>query len=182
MTDCRESELLLSILLSTSLASMAVSSPQLANGCWSDGDNEEKSDSEEEEDDGVSEGEKREDEEEEGWMVEEEKRLVEAGMALCKESAVEEGSAAWHCDGSGSELRKLNSSDWICCCWCCCCCCCSAGMKVFMLKSATGTERTSVPVLCGERREEPPTVRSRMLSVVFLREWREEKELNKLSV
>lgn len=54
---------LLSILLSTSLALMAVSSLQFANGCWSDGDREEKS--EEEEDDGVSEGEKRDDDEEE---------------------------------------------------------------------------------------------------------------------
>lgn len=98
MTDWRESELL-SILLSTSLALMTVSSLQLANGCWSDGDREEKSDSEELEDDGVSEGEKRDDEEE-GWM-EVEKRLTEAGMAVCKESDEdEEGRAEWHCDGS----------------------------------------------------------------------------------
>lgn len=93
MTDWRESELLLNILLSTSLALMAVSSLQLANGCWSDGDREEKSDSEEEEDDGVSEGEKRDDEEEEGWM-EVEKRFVEVGMAVCKESDEEDRSAA----------------------------------------------------------------------------------------
>lgn len=92
MTDWRGSELLLSILLSTSLALMAVSSLQLANGCCSDGDRELKSDSEEEEDDGVSEGEKRDDEEEDGWM-EGEKRLIETGMAVCKESDEEEGSA-----------------------------------------------------------------------------------------
>lgn len=108
MTDW--SELLLSMLLSTSLASMAVSSLQLANGCWSDGEREEKSGSEEEEDDGVSEGEKRDDEEEEGWMVEVGKRLVGAGMAACKESDEEEGSPEWHCGCSGSELRKFNNS------------------------------------------------------------------------
>lgn len=98
MTDVRESELL-SILLSTSLALMTVSSLQLANGCWSDGEREEKSDSEELEDDGVSEGEKRDDEEEEGWMAEVEKRLAEAGMAVCKESGEEEGRTEW-CDSS----------------------------------------------------------------------------------
>lgn len=110
MTDWRESEPLLSILLSTSLALMAVSSLQLANGFWSDGDREEKSDSEEEEDDGVSEGEKRDDEEEEGWMAEVEKRLTVEGMAVCKESDEVDGSAEWHCDCPGSELRRLNNS------------------------------------------------------------------------
>lgn len=99
MTDWRESELL-SILLSTSLALIAVSSLQLANGCWSDGDSEEKSDSEELEEEGVVEGEKRGDEEEEGWMEEVEKRLVGAGMAVCKDSDKEEESAEWHCDNS----------------------------------------------------------------------------------
>lgn len=109
MTDWRESELLLSILLSTSLALMAESSLQLANGFWSDGDREEKSDSEEEEDDGVSEGEKRDDEEEEGWIAE--KSLVEAGMAVCTESDEGEGSAECrYCGISVSVLRKLYSS------------------------------------------------------------------------
>lgn len=97
MTDCRESELL-SILLSTSLASMAVSSVQLVYGCWSDGVREANSDSEEVEDDGVSEGENRDDEEEEGWMAEVEKRLAEAGTTVCKESDEEEESAEWHWD------------------------------------------------------------------------------------
>lgn len=46
-----------------------------------------------------------------------------------------------------------------------------------MLKS----ERRSAPVLCGERREEPPTDRSRMPSV-FFRKDRDAKEANKGSL
>lgn len=177
MTDWRESEPLLSILLSTSLASMAVSSLQLANGFWSDGDREEKSDSEEEEDDGVSEGEKRDDEEDEGWMAEVEKRLAVGGMAVCKESDEVNGSADWRGDGSGSKLRWLKKSfcaeslraGGLCCCWC-------AFVTASVTKSVTGTERMSVPMLCGERGEEPCTVRSRMPSVELREDWGRKEE------